>query len=258
MIKTGEFYKGLQKYLQANQLVIRFRLWPYLMIPGILSLLYMILLIAAGSVYSPAVSAYISDHWIPAFLQGRAMMMLTAVLVWMMLLILGYMTYKYVILILFSPILSHLSETVEKRIYNQPPPPFSFKALIRDFLRSLILNLRNMLLTIIFTFFFWLLVFIPIVGAVISPILIILLQAFYDGFGLVDFTLERKRYSIRESIRFSRLNRARIIGIGLGFMLMLLIPIIGWFAAPTYGTIAATLAALEQIHSDRSTGLIKG
>ena len=34
----------------------------------------------------------------------------------------------------------------------------------------------------------------------------------------------------------------------MGFVLLLMIPVFGWFAAPGYGTVAATLAALEKIN----------
>ncbi len=251
MTKTEDFFKVLNAYIRAHQVVMQFNLWPYLILPGLLSLIYITGLIITGSIYAPEISAYITSHWIPGFLQGSIMRMLATVMVWFLFPLLGYMTYKYVILILFSPILGHLSEIVEEKIYHQAPPAFSIKTLCRDLLRGLVITLRNMLLTIVFTFLLWLLVFIPVIGVFLSPFLIILMQAFYDGYGLFDFTLERKQYSVKQSIRFGRTHRSNIIGTGLGFILMLLIPVVGWFAAPAYGTIAATLSALETIQNEQ-------
>ena len=247
MVKPGNVWEGLQAYPQAHRVIRRFNLWPYLVIPGVLSLLYVMGLLFAGAIYASDMSAYINSHWIPAFLQGGVTSFLTTLLVWFVFPLLGYMSYKYVILIVFSPILGYLSEVVEEKLYHRSAPEFSIKTLFRDLVRGVIITLRNLVLTIVYTFLLWLLVFIPVVGVFLSPLLIVLMQAFYDGFGLFDYTLERKAYSVKQSIHFGRAHRGTVIGTGLGFMLMLLIPVIGWFAAPAYGTIAGTLNALKMM-----------
>ena len=114
------------------------------------------------------------------------------------------------------------------------------------------LNLRNLFFSLIFTLLAWLLVFIPVVGALVSMVLIILIQSYYGGFSLMDYTLERRRYSVSESIKFSKHHRSLATGLGGGFMLLALVPVVGWFAAPTYGTVAATLASLEKIEQESS------
>jgi CysZ protein len=206
-------------------------------------------LLFVGAIYASDISAYINTHWIPGFMQGDIMSVLTTILIWFVFPLLGYMSYKYVILIVFSPILGHLSEIVEEKLYHQSAPDFTIKTLFRDLVRGVVITLRNLILTIIYTFLLWLLVFIPIIGVFLSPLLIILTQSFYDGFGLFDYTLERKAYSVKQSIRFSRAHRGTIVGTGLGFILLLMIPVVGWFAAPAYGTIAATLSALKMVES---------
>jgi len=187
----------------------------------------------------------IVKHWMPVFLQGSIMNFITTILIWLFWLIIIYMTYKHVVLILFSPLLGSLSEKVDEVKTGEKAPPFTFSQMIRDLRRSLIINLRNLLLTIIFSILAWLTIFIPIIGIFLSPVLLIIIQAYYDGFGLMDYSLERKRMSVKQSIRFTRQNRWRTIGAGSGFMLLMLVPIIGWFFAPTYGTVAATLSALD-------------
>ncbi|MDM8526372.1 EI24 domain-containing protein, partial [Desulfococcaceae bacterium HSG8] len=231
--------------------ILEHRLWPYMIIPGIMSFCYIILLIAVGRIYFPVFSGIINENLIPNFIKGEATAIITAVLLWLFLFFVGYITYKQVVLIILSPVLSYLSEVTEKVVYNGESPDFSFKNLFKDIVRGLIISLRNLLRLIVLSAMAWMIVFIPIIGAVISPILIFLIQFFYDGFSLIDYTLERKRYSVRESIRFAKDNRARVMGVGMGFMLILIIPLIGWLTAPAYGTVAATLASLEKIDSNQ-------
>jgi CysZ protein len=63
---------------------------------------------------------------------------------------------------------------------------------------------------------------------------------------LLDFTLERKRCSIKSRIKYSKDNRWNITGTGIGFIHMLLVPLIGWFTAPAFAAVAATLNTLEK------------
>ncbi len=245
-----ELVKGIKFYLKANRVISKYKLWPYLTYSGILSVCYIILLISLGSLYLGDFSSYINENFVPGFLQGDIMEVVLSIFLWIFMLLIGYISYKEVVLIFFSPVLGYLSERVEKLIYNEEPPPFNAKNLLADIRRGLALELKNLARMLILSLISWLLVFIPIIGTIISPILILLIQSYYGGLRFVDYTLERKRYSIEESLYFAGGNKARITGVGLGFMLILMVPILGWFVAPGYGTIAATLCALEKINKD--------
>ncbi len=242
----GLFY-GITSYFKAAVIISKYKLWPYLIAPGILSLCYISLLIIIGVSFLTGISADIVANYFPVFLQGKFMQVTVSIILWIFLLLLIFITYKEVVLILFSPILSYLSEKIETVLYNREPPPFSLKRLIIDIIRGLILFIRNLFLMLILTLLSWLVVFIPLLGTIASPILILIVQAYYTGIGLSDITLERKKYSIKESIRFARENRATMTGLGVGFIVLLMIPIVGWFAAPGYGITAATIVCLEKI-----------
>jgi CysZ protein len=208
------------------------------------------LLVIIGIFFFSDISVYINQNYIPGFLQGKVMEIIVKIILWLFMLLAGYISYKEVVLILFAPVLGYLSERVEILIYNNTPPPFIIKNLIADIIRSLTLSMRNIIFMLPLTIAAWFVAFIPVIGTIISPVLLITIQSYYGGSGLVDYTLERNRYSVRESIEFARSNRGRITGVGMGFVVLLMIPIFGWFAAPGYGTVAATLATLEKINGD--------
>jgi len=244
-----ELIAGILSYRKANQVIVKYRLWPWLIIPGIFSFLYLLILVILGMSCFSGISNHVNERWIPGFISGDTTYVIVSILLWLFLIIIGYLSYQQIVLIFFSPILGFLSEMVEKKLFDQEPPQFHFSDFVKDMARSLILNLRNIGWMLCFTAAAWFISIIPLIGAMLSPVLILLIQSYYGGVGLIDYTLERKRYTVSESIDFSHRNRARVIGVGMGFILLLLIPFIGWFFAPGYGTTAATLAILEKIHS---------
>lgn len=242
-----EFFRGIGAYPKAHRAIREHRLWPFMIVPGLLSLLYVVGLVFLGLTMGGDAAGWIVERWLPDFLQGDAARMVTTILLWLLLLLSGYVTYQPVVLIIFSPFLSFLSEMAESRMTGKPGPPFEWKQLLKDVVRAVRINLRNLLRMVILIALAWLLVIIPLLGSMASAVLIFFIQAFYNGFALSDYTLERKRLSVKESVQFGKDHRARVVGVGAGFMAMMLVPVIGWFAAPTYGAVAATIASMDEV-----------
>jgi CysZ protein len=69
-------------------------------------------------------------------------------------------------------------------------------------------------------------------------------QAYYAGYGNLDYFMDR-RYTVKESINFIGNNKGVALGNGIGFLLLLAVPLIGVFLAPTLGVAAATLSGIE-------------
>lgn len=242
-----EFFRGIGAYPKAHRAIREHQLWPFMIVPGLLSLLYVVGLVFVGLTVGGDAAGWIVERWLPGFLQGDAARLVTTILLWLLLLLSGYVTYQPVVLILFSPFLSFLSEMAEARMTGRPGPPFEWKQLLKDVVRAVRINLRNLLRMVILILLAWLLVIIPLLGSMASAALIFFIQAFYNGFALSDYTLERKRLSVKESVQFGKDHRARVVGVGAGFMAMMLVPVIGWFAAPTYGAVAATIASMDEV-----------
>ena len=249
-----ELIAGILAYPKAHRVIVERKLWPWIAVPGVMSLVYLVLLTTLGMMFFPEITTHINENWVPGFLSGSATYYMVSILLWLFLMVIGYLSYQQVVLICFSPVLGYLSEVVESSVYGLASPAFSLQEAVKDILRGIAINLRNLGWMLLFTLLAWLTVLIPVFGTLVSPLLILLIQSYYSGFGLVDYTLERKRFSVSQSIAFLHQNKARVTGVGMGFILMLLIPVVGWFFAPGYGTVAATLSALEKMHGQDAEG----
>jgi CysZ protein len=236
-----DFIAGLTGYPEAHRFILKHRLTHYLLFPGIISMIYLGLLLILAYIYLGSFAEDIIHNWMPTYLQGNVMEIILIVLLWIFLLLLLFITYRHVSLALLSPFLSILSERTECILRGAAEARFSLKQALIDLLRGIRINLRIMILSILFSLAAWLLALLPVVGAFVSLAVSFLIQSYYGGFALFDYTLERKRLSVKKSVAYIKQKRILVTGIGAGFFLLSLIPLIGWFLAPTYGTVAATI-----------------
>ncbi len=248
----NNFLKGVSKYQQAIGMVSRHNLWSYVLIPGLISVAIAGLLFASAVLFSDNIADWMAsfypENWIGAgAIKGFARLFSFSAIVGLSLFL-----FKYIVLIVSAPFMGPLSEKVESIKTGRPAPKFSLKTAAIDLSRSLRINLRNLLRELMYTLLLLplqLFNFIPGLGVLLYAVATFLLQAYYAGFGNMDPTLERRPMRVRERVRFVRANRGLAMGNGSVFLLLVMIPFLGWFLAPAYGTISATLVALERLEA---------
>lgn len=148
--------------------------------------------------------------------------------------------FKYLFLIIGSPLFAYLSEKTEAIIEGKEYP-FNFKQLIKDIKRGIKLAFRNALWQTVYTISILILSFIPLVGW-ITPLIALIVECYYLGFSMIDYSCERNKLSPSQSIAFIGRHKGLAIGNGMMFLLMHIIPFLGWVLAPSYAVIAATIS----------------
>ena len=148
--------------------------------------------------------------------------------------------FKYVFLIIGSPVFAYLSEKTSSIIEGREFP-FSYSQLAKDAWRGTKLAVRNTLWQTVYIFFLFLLSLIPLFGW-IAPLIALFIECYYYGFSMMDHSCERNKMSPSKSIDFIGRHRGLAIGNGLIFYIMHGVVIVGWILAPAYAVIAATLS----------------
>jgi CysZ protein len=148
--------------------------------------------------------------------------------------------FKYVWLIVGSPIFAYLSEKTESILENKEFP-FSWQQLWKDMLRGIKLAVRNSLWQTVYTISILILSFIPVAGWV-APVISLFVECYYYGFSMLDYSCERHQLTPSQSIAFVSKRKGLAIGNGLVFYLFHLLPVIGWIFAPAYAVVAATIS----------------
>lgn len=192
-------------------------------------------------------------HWIESMQSSIVGLLFTiaGIILWLILMLFYFSLFKYLWLIVGSPIFAFLSEKTEAIIEGKNYP-FSLSLLLKDALRGTRIALRNTLWQTVYLIAFALLSFIPVAGLVV-PVFALLIECYYYGFSMLDYSLERQHLSPSESIHFISRRKGLAIANGLFFYLLHLIPVIGWLFAPSYSVIAATLS----IHHEKRKQFIE-
>lgn len=165
---------------------------------------------------------------------------MAGIILWLILLQFYFSLFKYLFLIIGSPVFAYLSERTESILEGQDFP-FSFKQLAKDSWRGILMALRNSLWQTVYALSLLLLSIIPILG-LITPIIALFLECYYYGFSMLDYSCERAKLTPAQSIDFIGRHRGLAIGNGAMFYLMHGVPIVGWVLAPAYAVVAATLS----------------
>lgn len=245
-----EALKGLSSYRGVPGILFRHGLWPYLLLPAIIGLVLTIGML---------VGFYYAAHGITAWLDGlvhlkseileKAVNATIWVTTFLGLLACFILIHKRLILIVLSPFLGKIAEETIKAVKGEAyaESALSFRQSLK---RSIKVNLRYIFREMLTSFLFLMCCIIPLVGSLVSAVGIFVTQAKFLGFGLMDFPLEHRGLSSKQSEEFAKARAGLSRGLGAGYLLLMIIPVFGWMLAPTFGTIAGTLMALDELDKE--------
>lgn len=237
------FFDGIRSYFRAIQLVSELRLWGYLIAPGLLSLV-----LGAAIIWLAIGVADNIGGWLVAWYpweRGRgAVETIANIFGGLLVAALGLMIFKNLVLALASPIMSPLSEKVERHLTGKSPIPFNLSQFTSDLIRGIRISIRLIVRELFFTILLLLLGLIPFFSPFIA-IAIFMIQAYYAGAGNIDFALER-HFRLRDSVRFVRQHRMLAIGNGTVYVLLLLTGV-GFLVALPLGVVAATVETVKRL-----------
>ncbi len=237
-----EIVIAVQSWGEAHRFIQKHKLFRWIIIPGII---YTLLFIAgmiffwksADSVWSWVSSQLNIEGWLQKerspwlsflFVMTGVMLRLTSVLFY-------FSFFKYIILIIGSPVFAYLSEKTEAIIEGKEHS-FNWSELKKDCTRSIKLALRNGGWQTVYLIALVLLSLIPLIGW-ITPLIALLMECYYFGFSMLDYSLARNSFTPSQSIHFTGRHKGLAIGNGVLFYLAhIVIPF-----APAYAVIAATL-----------------
>jgi CysZ protein len=248
-----EIVIAIQAYFDAHKFIRKHNLWKWIVIPGIIyTILFFIGLYLFWNSSGDAVTWLSRQLGLEGWLQKQRnewlnfLFVMIGLVIRLMFALLYFSLFKYVFLIIGSPVFAYISEKTQS-ILEGKEFPFSFSQLMKDAWRGIKLAIRNTIWQTVYVISLLLLSFVPVFGW-ISPLIAILVESYYFGFSMLDYSCERNKLSTAQSISFISRHKGLAMGNGIVFFLMHAVVIVGWILAPAYAVVAATIS-LHKIKS---------
>src|SRR6185437_574613 len=245
-----EIIIAIRSYFRAHNFIVKHKLWKWIIIPGIIyAILFAIGIYVFWQSSAHVIDYFFSKTGLKVWLQKEhdswlRFIFIFGQLIFQLILMLFYFSwFKYLFLIIGSPVFAWLSEKTEAIISNTNYP-FDFNKYLNDIRRGIQIALRNTLWQTVYFVTILFLSLVPIIGWA-SPVLAIFVECYYFGFSMLDYTSERKGLSSSASIDFIGDHKGLAIGNGMVFFIMHAILFVGWVIAPGYAVVAATLSLQE-------------
>jgi len=238
--------QGVKAYFKVFGYISTLKLWKYFLIPMVVSLVLAILIGGFSFALSGVIGESISSLWSWEF-GKETFKTISTVFGALLIVVIGLILFKYLILILSAPFMGPISSKIEAHITGQIAIPEQSSAL-KLLARSAKINSRNLIRELTLTLPILIISFVPLIG-LISPVLLIMLQAYFAGFGNMDYTLER-HCNAQESISFVKKHKGLAMGNGIVFILFLVLPVIGVILVMPFSVTAATIVTIDKLKED--------
>jgi CysZ protein len=239
--------KGIKAYTGTLELISKLKLWKYFAIPIGISVLTALIIGLSAYGLSDNIGRFIANIW-PWEFGKESFTSISTFIGWIVILAIGLILYKHIIMALSAPFMSPVSEKIEAHLTGVERHDHRKTSFKEQLWRGIRINIRNLGKELLYTIPLLILKFIPVVN-IFSTVLLFLLQAYYAGFGNMDYTLER-HFKYRESIQFVRKYRGIAIGNGIVFILFLFIPVIGVILVLPMSVTASSLNTVELLKED--------
>lgn len=241
-----EIIIAFQSFEEANQFIRKHKMFKWIIIPGIIyTLMFIVAMILFARSANDAVTWLSLQLQIEPWLQQERSPLLAFIFVMagimlrLVLFLFYFSLFKYLILIIGSPVFAYLSEKTEAIIDNREYK-FNLKQILPDAKRAMQLALRNAGWQTVYMIGLIFLSLIPVIGW-ITPLIAIIVECYYYGFSMLDYGLAKNDFTIQKSIFYSGRHKGLSIGNGIVFYMMHVVVIF----APAFAIIASSLSVMK-------------
>ncbi len=242
-----EIIIAIRAYFEAHRFIVQNRLWKWILIPGVVySILFVFGFYFFWTSSNDAIEWMLfnigAKNWLEKMQDSwlSFLFILGQITLHLLLLLFYFSLFKFAFLIIGSPAFAYLSEKTES-ILTGKTFEFNLKQYLVDITRAINIAGRNAVWQTVYLISIVVLSFIPLIGWA-TPVMMVLVDCYYLGFSMLDYSSERNQLSANESIFLIGNHKGLAIGNGIVFYALHAVPIIGWIFAPTYAVVAATIS----------------
>jgi len=243
-IIISQFFKGIYLYKRALKFISHNRLIYFFLFPLIFNLLiYYVGLVFFDNTVENLKNSLVSYFANSLQFENTIFNKFLTISLWLMAKSFSIFFFSffggYLTIIAMSPVFTYLSEKTSS-IKNGITYNFNLISFLKDLRRAILIAFRNIFIQFILMTSLFIFGFFPLIGWPISILGNLLISSYFYGFSFMDYSNERNRLSLSDSISLIRKNKGMAIGLGFIFYLCLFIPIVS-------GLISSFLAIISVV-----------
>ncbi len=177
-----------------------------------------------------------SDKTMHSFIEGLLLLVIRASVFFLYLKV-----YRYIALISLAPLFAFISSKVQTIDTGTIAIPCTSKYLL-NCTRGIRIALRNFVLEVLLTILVLVIFFLITWILPLAPIAILILESYFMGYAMADYRNEHFNLSIKESRKVINGYLGLVLGNGLFFNIIILIPLLGVLFAPVLALVASGLS----------------
>ncbi|MBR9998411.1 MAG: EI24 domain-containing protein [Cyclobacteriaceae bacterium] len=242
-----QIFTGMNSYVSAFRILDKHNLWSILILPMILSLMIAIVVVLLAWVTSDDIVLYVTGRY--SFYDydtniGNMIELFISILIRGLILFFYLKIYRYLVLIVLSPVFVRISEILHKNI-DGADLAMNFRTYCFCSFRGIRVAVRNFILELLMTAGLFLLTLIILWILPVIPAVILLVESYFFGMVMMDYAYEMDGLSAIQSRVIIRKNAGIALGNGLIFNIIILLPLIGVILGPILALVAARTAIDE-------------
>jgi CysZ protein len=241
-----EIVIAIQSFGEANLFIRQHKMVRWIIIPGIIyTLMFIVAMILFARSANDAVNWLSLQLRIEPWLQQERnpflafIFVMAGIMLRLVLFLFYFSLFKYLILIIGSPVFAYLSEKTEAIIDNREYK-FSLKEILPAAKRGIRLALRNAGWQTVYMIGIIFLSLFPVIGW-ITPLVAIVVECYYYGFSMLDYGLAKNGFTLQNSVYYSGRHKGLSIGNGIVFYMMHVVIVF----APAFAIIASSLSVIK-------------
>jgi len=255
-IIISQFFKGIYLYKRALKFIYHNRLIYFFLFPLIFNLLiYYVGLVFFDNTVENLKNSLVSYFANSLQFENTIFNKFLTISLWLMAKSFSIFFFSffggYLTIIAMSPVFTYLSEKTSS-IKNGITYNFNLIRFLKDLRRAILIAFRNIFIQFILITILFIFGFFPLIGWPISILGNLLISSYFYGFSFMDYSNERNRLSLSDSISLIRKNKGMAIGLGFIFYLCLFIPIVGGLISSFLAIISVISATIFMEESKKS------
>lgn len=235
--------RAFRAYQSAHRALWKLGYWRFFVWPLVLSTVFIVLIPAAlyfggAQILGTVENAVMGDREF----SGLLMLIVSALILYFLAGPL-YVVFRSCVMLCYSPFLDTLSSRIEEEVTGTSGG--AGRGPVASLMRPLAMLLITGIAAVGVMIFGIVAGGIPVIGWIVIPPLVFLLQMFLAGVSYLDPLFDRSGYSAGETFALLRRRFFKVSIFGMLGLPFMVIPFVGWFVGPTYSVVAGIYFGLE-------------